>query len=157
MERKKIVDELIYLLEHGNAHVPFEKAVDKLPQELRTRIPHNLPYSIWQLVEHMRIAQWDIVEFSLSAKHESPEWPEGYWVDPVDEVDDMTWKASLNQISEDRQRFIDALKDEDNDLSKPFPHGTGQTLLREALLIADHNAYHTGEILVVRRLLNDWK
>ena len=158
IQRKAMVTELIQCIQKGNAHVPFEDAVAKLPKDLRTRIPKSLPYGIWQLVEHMRITQWDIVEFCTSAAHESPPWPKGYWPEEVpDEVSDDAWKRSLAQIAEDRARFFKLLQDPRRDLLEPFAHGDGQNLFREALLIADHNAYHTGEIIVLRRLLGNWQ
>ncbi|MBT1687138.1 DinB family protein [Dawidia soli] len=157
-QRKTIVTELIQCIQKGNAHVSFEESVARLPAALRTRTPRSLPYSIWQLVEHMRITQWDIVEFCSSATHESPPWPKGYWPEEVpDEVSDYAWKKALAQIEEDRTRFFNLLKNPKRDLLEPFEHGDGQNLLREALLIADHNAYHTGEIIVVRRLLDAWE
>lgn len=158
MDRKKIVDELIQLIKTGNAHVPFDDAIDRLPKELRVRTPEGLPYNVWQLVEHIRIAQWDIVEFCISADHRSPAWPSGYWpAEAGNDIDDETWMASIQQIRADRQRFIDLLSDASQDLLKPLDHGTGQSLFREALLIADHAAYHTGQIIAVRRLLDNWE
>ncbi|MCF2488907.1 DinB family protein [Dyadobacter sp. CY347] len=156
-QRKKLVDELISLIEKGNAHVSFTDSVEGLPPELRTVIPENLPYSIWQLVEHIRIAQKDIVDFSASSDSPSLAWPEDYWVEPTNTVSDDAWNASLAHIEEDQQRFQALLEDENNDLFSPLPWGTGQSLLREAMLIADHNAYHTAEIVVARRLLKSWK
>lgn len=155
MNKDFVVDELIRLIEKGNAHASFEEAVDGVSPSLLTEIPAGLPYSIWQLVEHIRIAQWDIVEFCTDSDHQSPKWPEGYWPENVVTVEQ--WKSALRQIKEDRSRFFDLLKDTDRDLSASFAHGDGQTLFREALLIADHNSYHTGEIIVIRRLLKDWK
>ena len=155
-QRKKIVDELISLTVNGNAHVTFEDAVANLPADLRGKKPENLPYSIWQLVDHMRIAQKDIVDFSISDDYQELNWPDDYWSDPIENVDDETWEKSLEQIQQDRKRFFELLNDEKNDLTKPFPWGSGQTLMREALLIADHNAYHTAEIVVIRRLLKSW-
>ncbi|WP_026630242.1 DinB family protein [Dyadobacter alkalitolerans] len=156
-QRKKLVDELIGLIEKGNAHVSFKDSVAGLPPELRTVIPENLPYSIWQLVEHIRIAQQDIVDFSASADSPSLAWPDDYWVEPTEKISDEEWNNSLKQIEEDQQRFQALLEDEKNDLFTPLPWGTGQSLLREAMLIADHNAYHTAEIVVARRLLKSWK
>lgn len=158
--RKSLIDELIFLLTKGNAHASFGDAVSDLPKALRNVTPDTLPYSVWQLVEHIRITQWDIVQFCLSAQHQSPQWPAGYWPKPTRQpvpVDDATWAASLKQIQDDLARFIDILQDPNRDLFTPFAHGEGQNLLREALLIADHTAYHTGEIVVVRRLLKSWK
>ena len=159
MTEKKadIIEELITLIRKGNAHVSMADAVAKLPAALRGKKVQNLPYSIWQLVEHLRITQWDIVEFCISADHESPEWPKEYWTDNKTEVDDKTWKASLKQIEEDQERFFKLLRDAGDDLLTPFEWGSGQSLFREAVLIADHNAYHTGEILVLRRLMDAWE
>ena len=156
-EKTTLVKELIFLLEKGNAHASFEAAVAGVPQELLTVIPENLPYSIWQLTEHIRITQWDIVEFCISDKHKSPKWPDEYWPSASDAVSKKDWEHCLMEVKKDRDRFIELLKDDTNDLLKPLAHGDGQTLLREALLIADHTAYHLGEILVLRRLLHCWK
>ncbi|TLV03319.1 DinB family protein [Dyadobacter luticola] len=151
-----VVNELIALMQNGNAHITFEEAVADLPAHLRGVTPENLPYSIWQLVEHIRIAQKDIVDFSESAEHESLAWPDDYWTEALTEVSDEQWETALSQIKEDQKRFVTLLHDHANDLVKPFPWGQGQNLMREALLIGDHNAYHTAEILVIRRLLNAW-
>lgn len=156
-QRKKLVEELIGLIEKGNAHVSFKESVGGLPSELRSVIPQNLPYSIWQLVEHIRIAQKDIVDFSSSAGSDSLAWPDDYWVAPTDHVSDADWNRSLEEIDADQKRFAALLEDENNDLLAPLSWGSGQSLLREAMLIADHNAYHTAEIVVARRLLNSWK
>ncbi|HYK76755.1 MAG TPA: DinB family protein [Daejeonella sp.] len=151
-----LVHELIQLITHGNAHAPLEEALEGLRPELRCQIPEKLPYSIWQVLEHIRITQWDIVEFCLSASHQSPKWPDGYWTAPVKTVDDKIWKASLAQIQQDRERFLALLRDPEINLFKPFAHGEGQNLFREALLIADHNSYHIGQIIIIRRLLGNW-
>ena len=156
-QHKKLIEELIELIEKGNAHVSFKDAVADLPAELRTVTPENLPYSIWQLVEHMRITQKDIVDFSTSDQSESLAWPDDYWVEPVDKVSDEDWNNALQAIEADQQRFQALLEDENNDIYAPLPWGTGQSILREAMLIADHNAYHTAEIVIIRRLLKSWK
>ena len=155
--KQDIVDELISLLIDGNAHATFEDACADLTPEIWNRHVPEVPYTIWQLVEHLRIAQWDILEFSLGEAHESPEWPAGYWPARDVTADEKQWQATLENIHADRQRFIDLLHDEKTDLLATIPHGTGQTILREAMLIADHAAYHTGEIVLVRRLLHAWK
>ncbi|MDJ0364621.1 DinB family protein [Hymenobacter sp. H14-R3] len=154
--RAALVAELTALLAGGNAHVPFEQAVADLPAPLRNQVVPSLPYTIWQLVEHVRIAQHDIVEFCVDPAHVSPEWPAGYWPSPTPGADEAGWQAALQQIEADQQRFIELLEDPATDLLAPLPHGTGQSLLREALLIGDHAAYHTGEIILVRRLLGAW-
>jgi hypothetical protein len=156
-QRRKLVSELISLIEKGNAHVTLEEATAGLAPELRTVNIENLPYSIWQLVEHIRIAQKDIVDFSTSAEHDALVWPDDYWPEPVDSVSDSEWEASIEDIKKDQKRFFDLISDEKNDLFSPLSWGSGQTLLREAMLIADHNSYHTAEIVVARRLLNSWR
>ncbi|RYY37382.1 MAG: DinB family protein [Sphingobacteriaceae bacterium] len=150
-----LISELIELLNGGTAHVSFKDAVNNLPGDLRGEKPGNVPYSIWQLVEHIRIAQWDMLEFSRDENHQSPKWPDEYWPEEATPTDDEKWNRALQQIDNDLEAFISLLKT--GDLYKPFPHGNGQNLLREALQIADHNSYHTGEILALRRLLGAWK
>ncbi len=156
-DREKIVKELIRLIETSHAHVTFEDALADLPATLRGVTPENLPYSIWQLVEHMRIAQADIVDFSTSPDHQVLDWPKDYWTPAVETVDDDMWNDSLNEIREDKERFFELLRNSENELFQPFPWGDGQTLFKEAVLIADHNAYHIAEILIIRRLLGAWK
>ncbi|TGE06308.1 DinB family protein [Hymenobacter fodinae] len=154
--RTGIVKELTELLTKGNAHVTFEEAcADISVEHLNQHVP-GLPYTVWQLAEHIRIAQWDIVEFCINPEHQSPKWPDEYWPAPDATTDETSWQHTLTQIRQDRDRFLDLLQDPEQDLLAPLPHGTGQTLLREAFLIADHAAYHTGQIILVRRLLQDW-
>ncbi|AHJ95822.1 DinB family protein [Hymenobacter swuensis] len=155
--RQGIVTELISLLTEANAHATFEEACAGLtPAQWNQQVP-EVPYTIWQLAEHVRIAQWDIVEFSLGAEHTSPDWPTGYWPAKTAIADEATWQQTLQQIQADRQRFTDLLQAPGTDLLAPIPHGDGQTILREAMLIGDHTAYHTGEIILIRRLLHAWK
>jgi len=155
-QKKLIVEELIKLIEKGNAHVSLDDTVDGLPANLRTIKPEELPYSIWQLLDHIRITQWDIVEFCLSEQHQSPEWPAGYWSVNPDTVSDQDWEACITQIHHDRERFFALMQHEEVDLYAAFPYGDGQNIFREALLIADHTSYHLGQILILRRLLNNW-
>lgn len=117
----------------------------------------NIPYTIWQLAEHIRLAQWDILEFSRNEKHVSPKWPEGYWPVETAPGSEDDWKKCLKQIQDDCKSFVYLIKNAGQDLDKPFHYGDGQSLLKEALLLADHNSYHTGEIIVLRRLMNAWK
>ena len=117
----------------------------------------NIPYSIWELVEHIRIAQWDIVEFSRNPNHISPDWPDEYWPAKNSPESDNVWNASIEAIHIDLQDMIEMVLDPQNNLLKPFLHGNGQTLLREAMLLADHNAYHLGQIILIRKILGDWK
>jgi hypothetical protein len=155
-EREATVKALIELLEGGHAHTTFQAAVSDIPAKYRGVNPEGLPYSIWDLVVHIRIAQWDILEFSRNPRHHSPTWPEGYW--PSDEMPpgEVDWQYNLKQIEKDKKEFISLLQDPANDLYKPFPHGDGQNLIREALLIADHTTYHVGQIIIVRRILGIW-
>lgn len=153
---ESIIRELTQNLRTGNAHVSLEDALANMKPELRSKLYENLPYSLWQLAEHIRIAQWDILEFSTSPDHQSPQWPDEYWPEPVDEVSDEIWEKTLEAIRTDRERFIQLLNDRQDSLFQPFPYGDGQTLFKEALLIIDHTSYHVGEILVLRRLFKDW-
>ncbi|MBC8156508.1 MAG: DinB family protein [Bacteroidetes bacterium] len=150
-------EQLIALLTGSNAHQSLDDAIDELPADVRGIKPDHLPYSIWQLVDHIRVAQWDILEFSRNPNHKSPAWPDGYWTADVAPADEAAWEQTLAQIRQDRDAFIALLHDPERDLYAPFAHGDGQNLLREALLIADHNAYHVGQILLIRRLLGAWE
>ncbi|GAB3510749.1 DinB family protein [Spirosoma knui] len=150
-------EQLIQFLTGSNAHQSLDGALNDLPASLRGVKPDKLPYSIWQLVDHIRIAQWDILEFSRDANHQSPPWPEGYWSREAAPADEAAWEQALQQIKQDRGAFIALLNDPERDLYIPFAHGDGQNLLREALLIGDHTAYHVGEIILIRRLLGAWK
>lgn len=148
-------EELIKLLEGGSAHATLDDALAGVPAEARGKQPHGLPYSIWQLAEHIRIAQWDMLEFCKDASHQSPKWPDDYWPKAPEPAGEEAWDETLSRITADRQEFLALIKS--GDLFTQLPHGDGQTLLLEALQMADHNAYHTAEIIVLRRLLNCWK
>ena len=150
-----LIAELTRLLTGKGAHASFDDAVKDLPENLRGVVPDNMPYSIWQLVEHIRIAQWDMLQFSKEVKYETLNWPDDYWPKEHAPKNDATWKASIQQIEEDLKAFVAIINDKD--LYTKLAHGNGQTLLREALQIADHNAYHTAEIIVIRRMLKAWK
>ncbi len=157
LNQKALLAELTSLLTKGNAHVTFEEATaDLTPKTWNQRVP-DAPYTIWQLVEHIRIAQWDIVEFCVEPEHQSPKWPDGYWPAPDATADEEQWQEALDHIRQSRQQFLHLLHAPGTDLLAPIPHGAGQTILREAMLIADHAAYHVGEIILLRRLLKDWE
>jgi hypothetical protein len=151
-----IKKQLTELLTIAIAHATFEDAVENLALNIVGIKPNNLPYSIWQLVEHIRITQWDILEFSRNPGHESPKWPDEYWPKKDEPDDKAAWDKSLKQIEDEKDEFIKLINDPAADLYTPFKHGDGQNLLREALLIADHTSYHVGEIIVLRRLLDVW-
>jgi hypothetical protein len=147
---------LTELLNGGQAHTTFDAAVADLPESLRGARPDGLPHTPWRLVEHMRIAQWDILEFSRNAAHVSPTFPDGYW--PTDDAPDSPsdWDRSVTAFRDDLRAMCDLVTDPATDLFAPIPHGDGQTVLREALLVADHNSYHLGQLVAVRRLLGAW-
>ena len=150
-------NELVSLLEGGNAHVKFDDAIANFPTRLRGQKPAGLPYSAWGLLEHMRLAQSDMLEFSRDPNYESPKWPADYWPQSDAPPNDAAWEKSIKDFRSDLQEMVKLISDPNSDLHTPFPWGDGQNLLREALQIADHNAYHLGELLVVRRLLGAWK
>ncbi len=150
--------QLIALLEGGQAHATFDEAVRDFPSELRGTIPEGLPYSAWQIVEHIRIAQRDILDFSAppSGGYHGLKWPEQYWPKESAPPTPHAWDHSISAIHADREAFRKLLEKPTADLAKPFRWGQGQNLLREAILIGDHNGYHTGELIVLRRLLGCW-
>jgi len=149
-------DQVVSLLRGGNAHVTFEEAVERIPPKLRGVKPEGAEHTAWQLLEHMRIAQSDILEFSRNPKHVSPDWPEGYWPKTAKPPSDAAWKKSIGAIKKDRDSMIKLVSNPKTDLYEKIPHGTGQNILREALLIADHNAYHLGQLVLLERLLGYW-
>lgn len=150
-------DHLQELLRGGHAHLTLDKALAGLSPELRGRKAPNLPHTIWQLLEHLRLAQWDIVEFSRDANHVSPPWPEGYWPKAEAPPDDAAWDKTLESFNRDLQAMRDLVADPNTDLYARFPWGDGQTVLREVMMLADHNAYHLGQIVSVRQALGDWE
>jgi hypothetical protein len=149
-------DHLIYLLRGGGAHLNFDAAIADLPVEMRGVKPAGVPHSPWRLLEHMRIAQWDILEFSRDAKHVSPSFPDGYWPHEDAPPAADSWDRTIAGFRTDLEAMCDLVANSATDLYTPIPHGEGQTILREALLIADHNAYHLGQLVVVRRALGAW-
>ncbi|RAJ82187.1 DinB family protein [Chitinophaga dinghuensis] len=154
--QKQIVKSLKDLLLQGNAHVTLTDAIKHLPADMRGVVPDNMPYSIWQLVEHIRITQWDILEFSRNPHYKEMNWPHDYWPKETAPRDEAHWKKSLDKIKEELHDFIALLEKPEAALFEPFAHGDGQHLFREAVLIADHTAYHTGEIVTLRRMLKCW-
>jgi uncharacterized damage-inducible protein DinB len=153
---QQLREHLLYLLRGGGAHLDFEKAVADLPKELWGARPESTPHTPWRTVEHMRIAQWDILEFSRDSEHVSPSFPDGYWPDGDAPPDEESWDRTLEQFRADLREVQDLVADPSTDLFAKIPHGTGQTVLREALLVADHNAYHLGQLVAVRRALGAW-
>jgi len=154
---KSLREHLLYLLEGGGAHTSFDEALGGMPPELGGRKPANFPHTAWMLLEHMRLAQWDILEFSRNPRHVSPGWPEGYWPKAEAPPSTAAWSASLKKFRTDLKTMCGLVKNPKTDLFARIPWGEGQTILREALLVADHNAYHLAQIVDVRRLLGAWK
>jgi hypothetical protein len=155
-KHKALRQHVLDLLRGGDAHAKFEEIVAAVPPEVLGRKPAGLPHSLWMLLEHLRIAQWDILEFSRKPKHVSPKWPEGYWPKTEAPPSASAWNGSVKQVKQDLKAMEKLVEDPKTDLLAKIPWGDGQTILREALLIADHNAYHLGQMLDARRLLGAW-
>jgi DinB superfamily len=154
---QSVREHVLYLLRGGGAHLSFDKAIADLPPKLRGAKVTALPHTPWRLLEHMRIAQWDILEFSRNPQHVSPPFPEGYWPRGDAPPDDAAWDRSTADFRADLKAMQHLVADPATDLFAPLARGEGQTILREALLVADHNAYHLGQLVVVRRLLGAWR
>jgi len=150
-------DHVLELLRGRSAHLDFDKAIGGLPPELRGAKAAGLPHTVWQLLEHLRIGQWDILEFSRDKGHVSPKWPEGYWPETAAPPDEAAWNRSIETFRRDLQELRDLVADPRTDLHAKIPWGDGQTILREVMLVADHNAYHLGQIVCVRQALGAWE
>jgi hypothetical protein len=154
---KALREHLLYLLKEGGAHAGFDAAVKDLPVALRGKTPKGAEHSPWEILEHLRLAQSDILEFSRDPKHVSPSWPAGYWPKTPAPPNSTAWSKSVKAFQADLKAMCDLIENPATKLYARIPHGDGQTILREALLIADHNAYHLGQLVLVRRLLGAWK
>jgi hypothetical protein len=148
---KSLRDHLLYLLKGGGAHIGFDDAMGDWTLQLAGVIVANFPHTAWMLLEHMRLAQWDILDFSRDSKHVSPPWPEGYWPASATPPDEKAWTASMSAFKKDLRTMERLVSDRRVDLYAPIPWGDGQTILREALLLADHNAYHLGQLVMLRK------
>lgn len=157
MSSDSLREHLVYLLEGEGAHAGFEAAVKDLPPRIRGLEANGVPHSPWELLEHIRLAQWDILEFSRNASHVSPEWPSGYWPPSPEPPDADAWDRSVAAFRADLAAMSALAADASVDLYAKIPWGTGQTILREILLVADHNAYHLGQLVLVRKLLGSWE
>ena len=153
---KSLREHLFKLLTGSEAHADFDAAVKDLPAKLRGQRLKGAEHSPWELLEHLRIAQWDILEFAINPNHRSPEFPEGYWPKSPAPASEAEWEHSVKAFKKDRKRLCDLVTTESTDLFAKIPHVDGQTVLRQALLTADHNAYHIGQLILVRRLLGAW-
>lgn len=150
-------EHLIYLLTDGGAHASFDTAVKGLPAALHGKKPQGADHTPWELLEHLRIAQWDILEFSRNGKHKSPDFPAGYWPKEPAPPNEKAWDKSVASFRAELKEMVDLVKAPNTDLFAKIPHGDGQTILREVLLAADHNAYHLGQLLLVRKMLGAWE
>jgi hypothetical protein len=150
-------EQLIDLLRAGHAHAPFDDVVREFPVEKAGVRPPHAPHSAWELMEHLRLAQNDILQFSKSGDYVSPKWPEGYWPSSPAPAKKEQWDESVRAFHADLAEFESLLRDPEQDLFRRIPWGDGQTLLREALLLADHNSHHLGQLILVRRLLGAWE
>jgi hypothetical protein len=150
-------EHLIYLLGGGGAHAKFDGVVEDMPENLRGVKPGKLPHSAWMLLEHLRLAQWDILDFSRNAKYKSLKWPDDYWPKAAAPTNPAAWNHSIQQFRQDLKEMQALVANPGTDLFARIPWGDGQTILREALLVADHNAYHIAQLVDVRRLLGAWE
>ena len=152
--------QLISTLEGKGSHIPFSKAIHKFPFDLAGKKVRNLDHTAWSLIFHIGIAQRDILEFSRKPDHESPAYPKGYWPTSMKPDSPQEWKKTIQEIAADLGEMIALIRDPKNDLFAPFPWGDGQTLFREAIILAGHNSYHIGQLIDIRQLLGvpvrDW-
>ena len=154
MNDQPLRDQLTQVLDWGHAHMRFDEAVQDFPPELRGRRPPGGPHSPWELLEHLRLALWDIVEFTRKGKgHVSPPWPQGYWPSSEAPPHDLAWDESVKAYRKHLREFAELLADPSVDLFAPIANADGQTPLREVLLVIDHNAWHLGQLVMVRRML----
>ena len=153
---KALRQHLVELLNGGHAHANFDAAIKNLPVALWGKRPNGVEHSPWEILEHLRIAQRDILEFSRNPRHQSPEWPSGYWPATAAAPDARAWDKSVRAFRRDLTAMRALVEDPATDLVARIPHGNGQTILREALLVVDHNAYHLGELVLLRRMLKAW-
>jgi hypothetical protein len=157
MDEMILRQQLVELLRGGEAHLKAESALANVGVEARQVQPAQGVHSVWEELEHLRIAQRDILRFTIDSSWKSPKWPDGYWPSATEKVTDEMWQASVAEFLSDLNELIDLVQDSKLDLTAMIPHGKGQSYLREVLLVADHNAYHLGQIVQARKLLGDWK
>jgi hypothetical protein len=156
-EDKVVRQQLLALLNGGNAHMDYDAMITDFPLDRINETPPNVPYSPWQLLEHLRITQWDILEFIRDPDHESPDWPRGYWPSPGSTADESRWKSTVDAFRADLQDLTALVEDPETDLYSDLVHAEGYTILREILLVADHNAYHIGEFAILRQVMDSWQ
>lgn len=157
MSDRSLRDHLLELLRGGSAHLRFDEAIEGHPADLRGTKHQDLPHTAWQLLEHLRITQWDILDFSRNPGYAHLKWPDAYWPETAAPPDDGAWDRSVEQFRQDLKAMQDLVADSNTDLYAKIPWGDGQTILREAMLVADHNAYHIGQIVSLRQALGAWQ
>jgi hypothetical protein len=150
-------EQLLALLIGGNAHMTFEQAVAEFPTEHFNTKPINVTYTPWHILEHLRIAQWDILEFIRNPDHVSPQWPVGYWPHPDESTDQEGWDKTISSFLSNLGSLRNIIKDPDIDLYAPIPHAADYTIFREILVVSDHNAYHIGEFAILRQVMGTWQ
>jgi hypothetical protein len=155
-EDKVLREQLLALLRGKNAHLSFDDAIANFPPEHINTKPPNVSYTPWHLLEHLRIAQWDILEFMRNPDHVSPEWPKGYWPDPAAQTDEAGWQQTIAEFKADMQAIEELVENPATDFFGPIPHAPDYTVFREVLLVADHNAYHIGEFAILRQVMETW-
>ena len=148
--------QLLALLNGGNAHMTFEQAVADFPAEHFNTRPLNIPYTPWHILEHLRIAQWDILDFIRNPDYITPEWPKEYWPDPEAIAHQKQWDKTINSFLENLQSLRDIVSDPETDLYAPIPHAPDYNIFREMLVVSDHNAYHIGEFAILRQVMSTW-
>ena len=153
---KVVRQQLVALLRGGNAHLDFERAVSQFPFDYINRKAPNISFSPWELLEHMRICQWDILEFIRNPQYKSPPWPNGYWPTEGESADENKWQKTLNNFRRDLSSVEDLIRDPNTNLYKSISHAPEYNIFREILLIADHNTYHLGELVILRKALSIW-
>jgi hypothetical protein len=157
-QNKSLREHLVKLLRGtGEAHVEFDDVVKAMPFELQGQIPNGAQHSPWQELEHIRIAQWDIFEYGMNPRHESPEFPEGYWPKNPQPPDQSAWEKSCKAFHDDQDKFIEYISDPATDLYRVIVGSEGKTILRQAIVAADHNTYHLGQLVLLRRILGAWQ
>ena len=149
-------EQLLALLSGGNAHMPFEQAVAHFPPHLFNTLPPNIPYTPWHILEHLRIAQWDILDFIRNPDYVTPDWPGGYWPEQNATADQKQWDKTISAFLSDAQTLREIVSDPQTDLYAPIPHAPGYNILREILVVSDHNAYHIGEFAILRQVMGSW-
>jgi uncharacterized damage-inducible protein DinB len=157
IDQKALRAQLVKLLDFKEAHVDFDRAVKGIPPRLRGQLPQGTEHSLWQLVEHLRIAQADILEFCRTATYKEKKWPDDYWPKALGPRHAAEWTKAIAAYRRDRKALQRLAANPKIDLLAAIPHGTGQTYLREIILVADHNAYHIGQIVALRRRLGIWE